>query len=90
VRILRANVLWYPVTLAFALAAMIVPWACITFVNEHIRISGIVLLATAVSLRLVFQLAVIVVLLGIGNRIAAPALTLHRAGQSEGESCGRS
>jgi len=69
--VLRSNVLRYLITLGFPVLAMLVPLAAIHFIGEHIRISGNVLLVTAFSLRLVFLFALIVVLLGAGNRIAA-------------------
>lgn len=70
-RVLRSNVLRYVITLVFPIAAMLVPLAALYFISEHIRISGAAQLVTAYSLRLIFLLALIVVLLGAGSRIAA-------------------
>lgn len=70
-RSLRSNVLRYVMTLVFPITATIVPLAANYFISEHIRISGTVQLMTAYALRLIFLLALIVMLLGAGSRIAA-------------------
>lgn len=70
-RDLRSNLLRYLITLAFPIAAMLIPLAALYIINEHIRISGTVQLVTGYSLRLIFLFALIVVLLGIGSRVAA-------------------
>ena len=70
-RMMRSHVLRYLITLAFPVAAMLVPLATIYFISEHIRLTGTTLLVAASSLRFVFLFAVIVVLLGAGSRIAA-------------------
>ncbi len=68
---LRSDVLRYSMTLAFPIAATIVPLVTNYFVSEHIRISGTVQLVTAYASRLIFLLALIVMLLGAGSRVAA-------------------
>ena len=70
-RVVRSDVVRYLMTLAFPVAAMLVPLGALYFVGEHVHISGNVLLVITFSLRLIFLLALIVVLLGAGNRIAA-------------------
>lgn len=70
-RELRSNVVRYLITLAFPAAAMLVPLASITFISEHIRVSGTVLVVTVFVLRIVFLFSAIVVLLGAGTRLAA-------------------
>ncbi|TWU14581.1 Low conductance mechanosensitive channel YnaI [Symmachiella macrocystis] len=69
--VFRSNVMRYLITIAFPVAAMLVPLAAVYFIGEQIRVSGTVLLVVGFSLRLVFFFALIVVLLGAGNRIAA-------------------
>ncbi|WP_166823085.1 mechanosensitive ion channel family protein [Thalassoroseus pseudoceratinae] len=70
-RSLRSNVLRYVLTLGFPIAATIVPLTANYFISEHIRISGTVQLVTSYSLRLIFLLTLIVMLLGAGSRVAA-------------------
>lgn len=68
---LRSNVLKYFLTLGFPIAATIVPLVTNSFISEQIRISGTVQLVTAYASRLIFLLALIVMLLGAGSRVAA-------------------
>ncbi len=70
-RVLRSNWLRYVVTLIFPIAAMLIPVGALVFLEHHVRISGTVLLVISYSLRLIFMLALIIVLLGAGSRLAA-------------------
>ena len=70
-RVLRSDLIRYLITLAFPIAAMLVPLGALYFLGEHVRISGTVFLVVSFSLQLIFLFALIIALLGAGNRIAA-------------------
>ena len=71
VTVLRSDVLRYLITLTFPITAMLVPLAAISFLENHVRISGSVFVFVAYGLRMTFLLALIIVLLGAGSRMAA-------------------
>ena len=66
----RASVLRYCVTLAFPLAAMLVPLVARNFIADFLVISGTTLAMVRFSANVVFLLAVLIVLVGTSNRIA--------------------
>jgi MscS family membrane protein len=64
------SVLGYCLALAFPIVAMLVPLMVENFVTEQLRITGTALTIVRFSSHIVFLLAVIVVLMGAGNRVA--------------------
>ncbi len=67
----KRSAIGYAVTLWYPILAMLVPAACLWFVKNQIRISGTPLTIIAFSANVVFLLASLVVINGIGSRIAA-------------------
>ena len=74
----RSSVSRYVITVLFPLTAMVIPWLAIYFIGQHIRVSGTTFVVTSYLLRIVFLLALIVVILGAGNRVAALILSSTR------------
>ncbi|WP_182864715.1 mechanosensitive ion channel family protein [Rhodopirellula sp. JC639] len=68
---LRPNWLRYLVMLVSPLTAMLVPLGALYFLEQHVRISGTVLLVISYLSWLIFLLTLMVVLLGAGNYLAA-------------------
>ena len=66
----RSNTLYYFLTLAFPIAAMLVPLVVRNFVTAELVISGTTLTVVDFSANVVFLLAVMVVLVSAGSRIA--------------------
>lgn len=64
------SVVGYCVSLAFPIVAMLVPLAVENFATEQLRITGTALTIVRFSTHIVFLVAVIVVLVGVGNRVA--------------------
>jgi len=69
-RIRKAGVIRYCLTLAFPIAAMLVPIVARDFIAGALVISGTTLAVVKFSANVVFLLAVLVVLAGVGSRIA--------------------
>lgn len=61
----------YALTLLFPIVAMLVPWGFLFLVRDEIRLAGRALNFFAFSANLVFLLAAIVVIIGLGSRVAA-------------------
>jgi MscS family membrane protein len=66
----EARVFRYSLTLLFPIAAMLVPLLVERFVTEQLSITGTTLAVVRFAANLVFLLALLVVLVGAGNRIA--------------------
>ena len=66
----RASAFRYVFTLAWPVAAMLVPVLLKFFIARQLTITGTVLSVVTISLDVVFLIAVVVVLVGMANRIA--------------------
>ena len=72
------NVFRYCITLVFPVAAMLIPLVVKYFVVHQLIIRGKTLVLVTVSLDVVFLVAVIVVLVGAGNRVAEVLISSPR------------
>ena len=66
----RFSLLRYCLTLAFPIAAMLVPLIVSDFVGDRLAVSGTVLAVIDFSMNVVFLVALMIVVVGVGNRIA--------------------
>lgn len=67
---LRSSAAQYLVTLAFPIAALLVPMGALYLVREQLQIYGDLIIVISFSLHLVLLIALIVLVIGIGNRLA--------------------
>ncbi len=67
---LRSNVARYLITLAFPIAAMLVPLAARFFIVEQLQIYGYLVVTISFALHLVFLFAVTIVVVSSGSRLA--------------------
>ncbi|MEM6915149.1 MAG: mechanosensitive ion channel family protein, partial [Verrucomicrobiota bacterium] len=65
------NAFGYALTLLFPIVAMVVPWGFLVLVRDEIRLAGAALNFFAFSANLVLLLAALVVIIGLGSRVAA-------------------
>ncbi|MCG8583494.1 MAG: mechanosensitive ion channel family protein, partial [Pirellulales bacterium] len=67
----RRSIIKYWLTIAFPIAAMVVPVVINYYISEKLVISGTTLAVTKFLVNLVFLFAVMIVVVSVGNRIAA-------------------
>ena len=67
----RSNIVGYLFAMAFPISAMLVPLAMRYLVMEQLQIYGSLVLTISYGLHIVFLFALIVVIISLGNRVAA-------------------